>query len=93
MLIYGVILTGDNEVSLHAFLRLYFKRVLLVLLKTVSFHQPFLRMFLVLFSIFFLYLEAFQCYTTSDWQNCMVVLHSNTQNLEKKTNNVLENAW
>ena len=48
----------------------------------------------------FLYLEAFECNTTSDWLNRIIwfshseaVLHSDLQILEKKTKNVLENGW
>ena len=43
----------------------------------------------------FLYLEAFECNTTSDWlwfSQSEVVLHSNLQILEKKTKDVLENV-
>ena len=46
----------------------------------------------------FLYLEAFECNTTSDWltirfSQSKVVLHSNLQNYgEKKTKHVTENG-
>ena len=43
-----------------------------------------------------LYLDAFECNTTSDWlwfSLSEIVIHSNSLNLGKKTNYVLENGW
>ena len=66
------------------------------------FTKLFLRMFFLLFSrIFCRNSEAFECNTTSDWQNRTVwfsesdiVLHSKLQILVKKTKeDVLENGW
>ena len=46
----------------------------------------------------FLYLEAFEYNTISDWPTVWfsqseVVLHLDLQNLERKRKNVLENGW
>ena len=41
----------------------------------IRIHQPFLRTFFVLFCRFFLYLEAAECNTTSDWLNPQKVCH------------------
>ena len=39
----------------------------------------------------FLYLTVFECNTTSDWLN-QVMLHSNSQSWRKKAKNVFENG-